>query len=982
MLPLPDCARATAYASARFRLKVAGAAPAVSFRYWDANTLGGLLRPLPRTWGVDRMPCSTGKSIDIFREGDFDYPYLLKMLDRVSSEMFTFASAPSTKRGYSEAGCLDRAFVNPLKMALLDLDIRKPTVNGEFGIGSANAEAYKMALDGWDSAYSHPTTGGDLTSASISSVINLFVVDEQSWISTDSVGNEAPVMFNGTDFVSAGVTNTDGSLDTAAIATGTAALLNSLAAAASEPAVKGVFDLLASDGNAAVVSALEADIQLGITFTGYMAKGLAAFVTGVDPRGAPCSLSWNARFTNVAFASLAPDYFKLTNEAPYNTDAALLPENAAAMPIDNFLLSLTGIYPSGDDSADFTTDPTLSCKDLAITHAYVAKYAMDLLQQPVFGLVEPLATAVGANRGLASQMRAQWPTISQAYFAFGYWYRPTYGDHWTHTGAAPDDDFVINTIDDALATYYADYSATTIGQYAPREMCALGTSEPANPALPTAFALNACVITWAGTAIPPGLLMAGFTYQKPDGSTRSGLAVTPEPDEKLVHLGTHRVARYDFAKNNWLSVNYFSENFPGTTAAEKGAAGDAAREEIHRSLEGNYDKHLEPMWADSAGSGFGAGETFSGERFVFNVDRSTGDVVVEASKIDTVPLVGCYVALFFYVALMSSSWQSSVHSHFFLGFSGVLVIGIAIVGSIGLAVYAGVKINPVVFNVCPLLALGIGIDDLYVILSAYNSASRRKSNDTVGKVLTEAIGETGPSITFTSITNFLAFAIASTTPIGVVQVFAQTMTVMVVFNYMMLLLLFVPMMGIDARRTLAGRSDFCCNNPDQEAAAAVNVDSTISTFFEKRYGPFLMRSEVRALVVAAFLAFLSFQIHKGVNDTVIGLQTSDITAEGTHQNEFFAENENNYPLWTASLLVNTRDYADEGVQLAVQMAAENLGQSKWLESPTRPPPAGFMTTWLAQIVGTAKELAGAPSDVVSSHTFRSSPDNVTPAPYV
>ena len=29
-------------------------------------------------WGVDRFPCSRATALDVFREGDFDYPYRLK----------------------------------------------------------------------------------------------------------------------------------------------------------------------------------------------------------------------------------------------------------------------------------------------------------------------------------------------------------------------------------------------------------------------------------------------------------------------------------------------------------------------------------------------------------------------------------------------------------------------------------------------------------------------------------------------------------------------------------------------------------------------------------------------------------------------------------------------------------------------------------------------------------------------------------------
>jgi hypothetical protein len=71
----------------------------------------------PQLWGIDRFPCSRASLLDVFREGDFDYPYRLKQLDRVSRYMAAwesdlFAGPRAT------AGCKQSAFLDPLRFGV------------------------------------------------------------------------------------------------------------------------------------------------------------------------------------------------------------------------------------------------------------------------------------------------------------------------------------------------------------------------------------------------------------------------------------------------------------------------------------------------------------------------------------------------------------------------------------------------------------------------------------------------------------------------------------------------------------------------------------------------------------------------------------------------------------------------------------------------------------------------------------------------
>ena len=57
------------------------------------------------------------------------------------------------------------------------------------------------------------------------------------------------------------------------------------------------------------------------------------------------------------------------------------------------------------------------------------------------------------------------------------------------------------------------------------------------------------------------------------------------------------------------------------------------------------------------------------------------------------------------------------------------------------------------------ILLGVGVDDMFILVDSFNRASRFKD---LPRQAGAALGEIGPSILFTSVTDFLAFVIGST----------------------------------------------------------------------------------------------------------------------------------------------------------------------------------------------------------------------------
>ncbi|KAI8517767.1 Patched domain-containing protein 3 [Branchiostoma belcheri] len=90
-----------------------------------------------------------------------------------------------------------------------------------------------------------------------------------------------------------------------------------------------------------------------------------------------------------------------------------------------------------------------------------------------------------------------------------------------------------------------------------------------------------------------------------------------------------------------------------------------------------------------------------------------------------------------------------------LGMLGVVSAGLAIVSSMGLVLFCGVKFISIVASM-PFLCLGIGIDDMFIMVAAWRKTNPHHS---VERRMSEALGEAAMSITITSITDGLAFGI-------------------------------------------------------------------------------------------------------------------------------------------------------------------------------------------------------------------------------
>ena len=114
----------------------------------DTVTVNGTMRALPRTWGLDRFPCTRVTPVDMFAEGGFDLPLNMKFLERVATSLSAFFSLPFYQPFVEEANCVDRYFTQTVKEALYFsmLPSTSSYQGANFAAFDAGEEAYLQAL--------------------------------------------------------------------------------------------------------------------------------------------------------------------------------------------------------------------------------------------------------------------------------------------------------------------------------------------------------------------------------------------------------------------------------------------------------------------------------------------------------------------------------------------------------------------------------------------------------------------------------------------------------------------------------------------------------------------------------------------------------------------------------------------------------------------------------------------------------------------
>ena len=143
----------------------------------------------------------------------------------------------------------------------------------------------------------------------------------------------------------------------------------------------------------------------------------------------------------------------------------------------------------------------------------------------------------------------------------------------------------------------------------------------------------------------------------------------------------------------------------------------------------------------------------------YEAARSTDDAIAESTVSDVTLVSVTFMLMISFACFMLGKLFNPLTGHSLLANAGILAVGLGILTGIGLAMWCGVTFVSLV-GVVPFLVLGVGIDDMFILIDELDRQPRG-----LGVIATvkEVMARSGATITMTTLTDLIAFAVSTST---------------------------------------------------------------------------------------------------------------------------------------------------------------------------------------------------------------------------
>ncbi|GMR34260.1 hypothetical protein PMAYCL1PPCAC_04455 [Pristionchus mayeri] len=409
---------------------------------------------------------------------------------------------------------------------------------------------------------------------------------------------------------------------------------------------------------------------------------------------------------------------------------------------------------------------------------------------------------------------------------------------------------------------------------------------------------------------------------------------------------------------------------------------------------------------------------------------SIADMLEEFCQFNyTIILVGYGLMLVYAMVtqLRTERCLPAAHSCMGLAFAGVVTVTFASVAGLGMATWFGIEFNAATTQIVPFLTLGIGVDNMFMLLHNYHDVVAMSNRNEMGVLLRE----TGMSILCTSTNNILSFLAGTLLPIPALRSFCAQSTILLTFNFIAILTIYPAVISIDLRRRKAGKRDLLCCLTDpveenyrqskhQPERKPMNgepsyrnlisktrhhkeieevddslshghhgfledvVPYTLHAAIRNYYIPFISNQCVKVAVIMASVGLCIVAV-MGMQQASIGLELSDVLPEHTAPAAFLKARDSYfsfYPMF-AVLKGPYIDYPNQ--QQLIENYRNTIGASKYVIKNAKGQPSeaywlGMMRDWLMSIQNeTDQAIATGQIDVAGATIDHAHMSNISDA---
>lgn len=248
----------------------------------------------------------------------------------------------------------------------------------------------------------------------------------------------------------------------------------------------------------------------------------------------------------------------------------------------------------------------------------------------------------------------------------------------------------------------------------------------------------------------------------------------------------------------------------------------------------------------------------------YTSERSIEDELDRESQSDVATILISYIIMFAYIAVslgqMNSCSRLLIDSKITLGLGGVLIVLASVISSVGIFGFAGLPATLIIIEVIPFLVLAVGVDNIFILVQTHQRLVRKR-DESHAEHIGRTLGQVGPSMLLTSVSESCCFFLGSLSDMPAVKAFALYAGMALLFDFILQITCFVSLLSLDTVRQVNNRFDICCFIKGSKKES-VNDDQQglLFTFFKNIYMPFLMNKFVRAGVMIVFFGWLCSSI--------------------------------------------------------------------------------------------------------------------------
>lgn len=330
----------------------------------------------------------------------------------------------------------------------------------------------------------------------------------------------------------------------------------------------------------------------------------------------------------------------------------------------------------------------------------------------------------------------------------------------------------------------------------------------------------------------------------------------------------------------------------------------------------DFKKAFEDNWSE----GWDDPDAGDVQFVIFTDDRgevgTTGrllrDITLDNGKLMAISIA--LIALFSIMLLISPDF---IESRVLLTLAGVALVLLAFFASIGLAILIGIKVNITIAWTLPFIILGLGVDDVYIVLMAL-----KKQNGYSEQDFLKAMKEIAVPVTMTSLVNCCLFGVLNISDVPAIYKTATVAVIAVIALYLSVILCYPAYCYLDMRRQASGRHDVCfCVKTHNERGEDVVPEHKPRDFrdvwlFDLFYKPFILgkgRVLSHTIIILGTIAMFSIGVW-GITEREIGLGLEDFYPAGTQAQKWAETRTEELASWTLGMNWGALNYSDPSTQ--------------------------------------------------------------------